>query len=372
MNDSRFDVAIVGAGPAGAIAANALARKGRNVLLLDRAPFPRRVTCSGWVSAKVEPLLKDTGVRGKSLLSRPFTNVRLINADFTKTASPTFAQPPGYLVDRTEFDKRLVDSAVEHGAVFVPSCTVNAIKLRESSVNLTGSDGKAFESRLLLIAAGRGTPLLDSVGFPRQQGGTPMWSAQVADPGPASSDSEEPRISVVLGLDGGGSFGFCCVAPNRVNVDINWLGEKRDVPAALARLCKLAFEKGVVPVDLSSKAASADLLRTPAAAALDMESHVRKHTLLIGDAGGFLSAVSNEGIYPAMWSARIAAGVISDALDSRHSQDTLISFDSRWRMEMADHLRSPHTDIRFLLPLIFSNQPMADRMGAAFFLGDNI
>jgi hypothetical protein len=49
-----------------------------------------------------------------------------------------------------------------------------------------------------------------------------------------------------------------------------------------------------------------------------------------------------------------------------------MSFDSLWRMQMADHLRSPHTDIRFLLPLIFSNQPMADRMGAAFFFGENI
>ncbi|MCH7839235.1 MAG: hypothetical protein IID38_03225 [Planctomycetes bacterium] len=97
-----------------------------------------------------------------------------------------------------------------------------------------------------------------------------------------------------------------------------------------------------------------------------------KHTLLIGDAGGFVSAISNEGIYPAIWSAGIAAEVIHEALDANPSQDVLMTFDSRWRVEMADHLRSPHTDIRFLLPLIFTNQPMADRMGAAFFFGENI
>ena len=134
----------------------------------------------------------------------------------------------------------------------------------------------------------------------------------------------------------------------------------------------MAHEHNVIPVDLSKQAAKAKVFRSPAAAALDMESHVAKHTLLIGDAGGFLSAASNEGIYPAMWSARLAAQVVDQALDSRFSQDELMSFDSTWRMEMADYLRSPHTDVRFLLPLIFSNQPMADRMAAAFFFGDNI
>ena len=49
-----------------------------------------------------------------------------------------------------------------------------------------------------------------------------------------------------------------------------------------------------------------------------------------------------------------------------------MAFDSLWRIQMADYLRSPHTDVQFLLPLIFTNQPMADRMGAAFFFGENI
>ena len=73
-----------------------------------------------------------------------------------------------------------------------------------------------------------------------------------------------------------------------------------------------------------------------------------------------------------MWAAQIAAGVAQTALRSVHSQDALMTFDSQWRIEMADYLRPPNTDNQFLLPLIFSNQPMADRMGAAFFSGDNI
>jgi len=141
-------------------------------------------------------------------------------------------------------------------------------------------------------------------------------------------------------------------------------------------LCKTAHERGVVPMDLSPAAAAATVVSSPASAGLDMETHVGKHSLVFGDAGGFVSAASNEGIYPGMWSAQLAAEVAETALQAakngRPTQDELMRFDSLWRIQMADYLRSPHTDIQFILPLIFSNQPMADRMGAAFFSGENI
>ena len=137
-------------------------------------------------------------------------------------------------------------------------------------------------------------------------------------------------------------------------------------------LCRQSFEKELIPVDLTRAASAVSPVATAASAALDAETHVGKHMLLIGEAGGFVAAVSNEGIYPSMWSAQIAAEVVDSAMKSTHSQEELMSFDSQWRIQMADYLRSPHTDIQFLLPLIFSNQPMADRMGTAFFSGDNI
>ena len=89
-----------------------------------------------------------------------------------------------------------------------------------------------------------------------------------------------------------------------------------------------------------------------------------------------MCAACHEGIYPAMWSAQIAVEVAAATLDAgrkgQPTQDVLMQFDAQWRIQMADYLRSPHSDVQFLLPLIFSNQPMANRMGAAFFSGENI
>jgi len=386
MAEEMYDVAVIGAGPAGATAALQLGRKGYQVALVDRAAFPRPVSCAGWLSAKVEPLLAELSLPAKKFLGSPFREVTLFNADLTKAAKPRFESSAGYLVDRAGFDNALIKAAAQHGVTLFQSSAVTDVRLKERSVDVTLADAKRITSRLLLLASGRGSELIDRLGFPRQSGGNPFWTAQAETvgihslaaglKGPASDGANtaraEPHVGVVLGLDGGGSFGLLCTSKDRVSINVNWAGARERAIPALVELCKAAFRNGAVPIDLSKQAESAELVRSPASAALDMDSHVAKHTLLVGDAGGFITAASNEGIYPAMWSAKLAAQAIDAALQSDFSQDELMTFDSLWRTQMADHLRSPHTDIRFLLPLIFHNQPMADRMGAAFFFGENL
>lgn len=372
MADERYDVAIIGAGPAGTTAANLLARKGRGVVLIEREKFPREVPCAGWLNIRAKGLLDEMLVRFKPLAEAAFTDVTLFNADCTKSAKPKFDGPVGYVIGRAAFDSALAKTAVAAGATLLQGAAAVDLRLNETEVVITLSDDRRVTSRLLLMAAGRDSPLIARLGFMQRSAEPPIWSAQVEAQVSSRGKSAAPTVAVILGIDGGGSFGFCCISPLRASLGVSWLGDPKLAAPALARLCKLTAEHGIMPVDLSGKAASVKPIRCPAAAALDMDSHVAKHTLLVGDAGGFVSAASNEGIFPAMWSAKIAAGVIDRALQSPHSQDELMSFNSVWRMEIADHLRSPHTDIRFLLPLIFSNQLMADRMGAAFFFGENI
>jgi len=370
--EQPFDVAIIGAGPAGATAGLLLASNGRRVAIIDREKFPRSVPCAGWLSAKAGPLLAELKVDRKESLGTPFSDITFYNADFTKKAKPKLAEPAGFLVDRTDFDNALVSAATKAGAEFFQKSPVKDIRLREAAVEVVLDGEKVVSAKLLLLAAGRNTELLARIGYLRRAGDAPIWSSEVEAPLKGDRAPEAPSAIVVLGLDGASSFALCTVSRTRLAVNVNWRGEADKATPQLVKLCRTAHERQILPVDLSEQAAKAKVLRSPAGAALDLETHVAKHTLLIGDAGGFVAAASNEGIYPAMWSAKLAAKAIDSALRSQYSQDELMSFDSMWRMEMADYLRSPHTDIRFLLPLIFSNQPMADRMGAAFFFGENI
>jgi flavin-dependent dehydrogenase len=139
----------------------------------------------------------------------------------------------------------------------------------------------------------------------------------------------------------------------------------------LKRLCTRLQERGEMPRDWLPHASGVSARWDPAGAALDMESHVAKRTLAIGQAGGFVGSYTNEGLYPAMWSGALAARIAAQALKSPHPQDKLRDFDRLWRTEMADHLRPPHTDAKSILPLVFSNQQVADRMLESFLLGSN-
>src|SRR5258708_35142831 len=62
MIDKRFDVLIVGSGPAGSIAAVVLARGGARVALVDKAAFPREKACGDLIGPRGVRVLEDLGL----------------------------------------------------------------------------------------------------------------------------------------------------------------------------------------------------------------------------------------------------------------------------------------------------------------------
>lgn len=372
MTTDLFDVAVVGAGPAGATAAVLLAKQGRSVVLLDRRSFPSDSSYTTWLSAASIPLLNELGIGTDPFAKLAFKEISFYRSDFTQTAKPVLENPPGFLIDRADLDNMLISAVKSHEIALRQGTEVASIKQKESSVEINLGDGAVVEARLLIIASGHGSELAERVGVSTGHGGLMHWSAQIDAPLDGTLGSNQPQVGIVLGLDLEASFGTYYVTKDRVSVGVVWRGPKVKLIPTLTHLCQQGFEHKIVPVDLSEQGRNAKVLQGPTSYALDMDTHVGKHILVIGEAGGFIAAASHEGIYPAMWSAQIAAEVAGKALASVHSQDELMGFNSAWRITMAEYLRPPHTDIQFLLPLIFSHQPMADRMGAAFFLGENI
>jgi len=366
-----YDVAIIGAGPAGATAAAFLAARERSVLLVDQATFPRPDAHTTWVNAKAAHLLETIGLSPRETLGNPFSEITFHNADFSSSATPVVSEPLGYLLDQRVLEQHLIEAATAAGSDLHQQWPVESISLLEECVELLGPDGSAARARTLLFAAGAASPLRRQLGgpFTTPRGG--HWTARVASPLEKAS-GQAHAVRVVLGLTRAGAFGLALLQPDCVAVQVSTPRDPETVTGLLIEMCQTMSHQGILPADLAPAAARAEAQTCPAGVALEMDSHVAKHTLIIGDAGGFVSATSDEGIYPAMWSAQIAAEVIHEALGSRHSQDVLMQFDSRWRMAMAEYLRAPNTDTQFLLPLIFANQPMADRMAAAFFCGENI
>src|SRR3954463_5550921 len=152
MADQKYDVLIIGAGPAGTAAAAMLAEKGRRVLILEREKFPRYHIGESLLPFTFQPL------------ERLWLIDKMRKSAFVKKYSVQFVSPSGkasqpfYFYDRydretiaqtwqvlrSEFDQMLLDHARERGAEVREQTTVNRLIMdgeRVAGVQATNAGG---------------------------------------------------------------------------------------------------------------------------------------------------------------------------------------------------------------------------------------
>jgi geranylgeranyl reductase family protein len=160
----EYDLAVVGAGPAGAVAALAARRAGARVLLLDRADFPRDKPCGDGIAAHTLDVLAEFGVTGAADGYAPVTALRLVGPGGAAVARPL--PRAAYTVPRTVFDARLVDAAVDAGATLI-----------RHTVRTVHDDGRAvllddrFRARVVIGADGAGSVVRRALGHPANPAG---------------------------------------------------------------------------------------------------------------------------------------------------------------------------------------------------------
>lgn len=114
--DDTCDAVVIGAGPAGGMAALGLARAGRRVLLVDKQRFPRPKVCGCCLNAAALATLRDGGLTGRLDALRPRPVDRLVMRAGSRVAR--LPLPAGVALSRPALDGMLVDAAVAAGARF--------------------------------------------------------------------------------------------------------------------------------------------------------------------------------------------------------------------------------------------------------------
>jgi flavin-dependent dehydrogenase len=150
---TKFDTIIIGAGPAGSVAAIRLARAGRAVALVEKAEFPRRKVCGEFISAPTLALLEDCGVADAFMkLAGP----NITKVGFYAGAAMIEAPLPsggGRALGREHLDTLLRDAAVAAGATLFQPAEVTALT-RGADGFVCQLEDQSLSAPLVIAASG--------------------------------------------------------------------------------------------------------------------------------------------------------------------------------------------------------------------------
>ena len=296
------DVLIVGGGPAGSTCARALLRAGLDVLVIDKAPFPRDKVCAGWITPQVVDRLElDLDDYRRRHTLQPITGFLVGVIGRAAVCDVEYGAPVSYAIRRCEFDAYLLGRS---GVRTRTGEAVTSIARRGDRWIVNGG----VVTPMLVGAGGHRCPVAALVS--RRDDVAPIVAAEeieIAMPRDGAGNSvagERPELYLAPDLAG---YGWLIRKNEYVNV-----GFGRVAGHALARemsdFVRFLQSKGRVPPSFPSRGRAHAYLLAPHHRRL-----IADGALLVGDSAGLARPPSGEGIGPAVESALLAAGTIVGA-----------------------------------------------------------
>jgi len=154
---TRAEVAVVGAGPAGAAAALRLGQLGvGDVVVVDRAEFPRDKTCGSGLSPRGIEVLKTLGVWDDVAPDAyMISGLRLVTPGDREVYVSAGETAAAAICARRTLDDRLLSRAREGGARFVPRFVASDLRWEGDRVaGVAARDGREVRARITLVADG--------------------------------------------------------------------------------------------------------------------------------------------------------------------------------------------------------------------------
>ena len=278
-----WDAAVIGAGPAGSVAARELARRGLRVRLVDRATFPRAKVCGCCLNRAALAALDGVGLGHVPAAcgAVPLRDVRVAAG----LHSARVALPGGVALSREAFDAALIREAVAAGVTFSPN---TPLKL----------DAALASARVVVVATGLGTTTKASLA-------SRIGAGVVADDAPAFF--APGTIHMATGR--GGYVGLVRLEDGRLDLaaalDLAFVKSAGGVGRAADTILKTAGW----PADFAAlpwKGTPA-LTRTPDAIA-------GQRWFAVGDAAGYVEPFTGEGMAWAVASAAALAPIAARAV----------------------------------------------------------
>ncbi len=357
-----YDVAVIGAGPAGAATAAFLAHRGIQVLLLDKARFPRDKTCGDAISPRAIHFLRLLGMEHRlqdaafRIQSVAVTSPRGHQVTIPISHHPDYPSY-AYVLPRLNLDQLILDRAISAGAEFKPGMHVRDIDSNEDGRLSLSCEGRGGidrpHARLAVVATGAHIPLLRQLGLlPRRMQfsyAARAYFTGVQDLGDAIHIHFDgmplPGYGWLFPLAGGGA-----------NIGAGFYRRSRRTPSTAREATERFLNHDSIRRHLRSAQQTGPIKGFPIRMDFHRTPIAGRRILLVGESAGLVNPFTGEGIDYALETAHIAAQQIYVTFQKGGDPGTAVpGFERAMRARFQHNFRATH-----LLRAIYLNPMLLD------------
>lgn len=315
MTDSpTTDVIVVGGGPAGAAAAITLARAGRDVVVVDRADFPRDKTCGDGLTTLALRALDTLGFDPATVPSWTVVDrfsIRSPSGRWVRLPLPRDAGAYAAVARRYELDAEVLGLARSAGAKVLDGCACTGAHQSADHITVELAHGEPIRARYLIAADGMWSPTRKFLGATHPDGYRGEWHAFRQY---FRNVSERAQRELVVWFEPDFLPGYLWsfpVAGGGANVGFGiWRGGTYSV-GAMATLWEELLRRPHVRAVLGEEAVPEAPHRAwPIPARIDQVTLTAGRALWVGDAAGGCDPMTGEGIGQALESGMWAAEAV--------------------------------------------------------------
>src|SRR3989338_5542898 len=354
MPQEKFDVIIVGCGPAGSSCAQFLARGGAKVLMIDKAKFPRDKTCGDAISGKSSSILRELDLE-KEIESRPHAKIFGVTLSFPNgsiveipIAKRRGQQGYGYCCRRMVFDNLMFEAAKKSASV-VQQFQVTELIMEENKVvgvkgtDLANNKQKEFHAKVVVGADGALSIVAKKLGVDEVDPNHYVSATRVYYKN-VKGVSDKIEIHFVEDIMPG-YFWIFPLENGYANVGVGMLFSQ--IKKRSISLKDATFDIIKNNQRFKERFKDAQIAEDIRAWTLPLGSKHRKSAfagaVLIGDAASLIDPFSGEGVGNALTSGKIAAETILEAIAANDFSEAFLQrYEDRLRDTLDKELQTSY------------------------------
>ncbi|MES1213071.1 MAG: FAD-dependent monooxygenase [Singulisphaera sp.] len=309
-----WDAVVIGAGPAGAVAARELARKGAATLLVERYSLPRAKICGGCLNGRALATLECLGLEHVLAQSHAARIDRFLV--YARKHHVAVDLPAGVAIQRAAFDVALTRAAIDAGAAFLPETAATVVAeiskgaaTRTILLSQREPDLARATARVVIAADGLGHSSLRNLPvFHSRTSAAARVGLGVTVPASAAPVSYESG-AIHMGVSSCGYAGLVRTADDVLNVaaavDPVALRQASAPAALINQVLRDAQMPSIPGLETETCRGTLPLTRSSGRCATE-------RVFVVGDAAGYVEPFTGEGM---AWAMQSATSVVPVALE---------------------------------------------------------